>query len=464
MGAGEDATIWSPADAALRQAGATAGAAPRMPFVIMTVRVKPAAASGAPPTVELDLALGPAALALDRRLAAGRAGGDWLDDDEWEAALVGDRPVAGGSQAFKTLRRLLCDLAARPGSTLTRGPDACDATMNHYAGVRRAEVTGCTASQPEAGTRDPQDALPAAPSAVAGGAGGAGARWRRGGGGGGNARARAQDAQEVEFDLGKLLESISTPGARPSASSKLGGLREDCALHPFQHDGISWMVAKETSPDEVTLHPAYDQFRAPDGTFFYQHRFTGEVTGSFYTAPRLETCGGMLCDDVGLGKSLQLLGLVLARPAPPGWAVPQLPPRTGEVLPIKGTLIVAPAALLPQWAAEIRKHCKPGALAACTYLGIGAAAKKKAANHAGAGAGGMGAAASARGARVAAASESGDVGGGDLLQEWEEGSSERRVTRRSQQGDAAHAVSTHEVRAGSGRRVPGAARRLHACA
>ena len=67
----------------------------------------------------------------------------------------------------------------------------------------------------------------------------------------------------------------------------------------------------------------------------------------------------------------------------------------------QGTLIVAPAALLPQWESEMRKHCKPGALAACTYLGIGAAAKNKAAKHAGAGGGGRGAVASARGARGA---------------------------------------------------------------
>ena len=55
----------------------------------------------------------------------------------------------------------------------------------------------------------------------------------------------------------------------------------------------------------------------------------------------------MLCDDVGLGKSIQVLGLILSNPAPEGWAVEKLPARTNDPVPCKATLLVCPAALLP---------------------------------------------------------------------------------------------------------------------
>lgn len=52
----------------------------------------------------------------------------------------------------------------------------------------------------------------------------------------------------------------------------------------------------------------------------------------------------MLCDEVGLGKTVQVLGCILARPAPRGWGTAKLPATSVSVLPIKASLLVAPAA------------------------------------------------------------------------------------------------------------------------
>ncbi|EGB11669.1 hypothetical protein AURANDRAFT_15768, partial [Aureococcus anophagefferens] len=65
---------------------------------------------------------------------------------------------------------------------------------------------------------------------------------------------------------------------------------------------------------------------------------------------------------VGLGKSIQLIGLVLSNPAPPGWAADALPATTTEPVAVKSTLLVCPAALLPQWEQELATHVKEGAL------------------------------------------------------------------------------------------------------
>ena len=88
------------------------------------------------------------------------------------------------------------------------------------------------------------------------------------------------------------------------------------------------MVRRENAPDHLTLHPAWTQQVSDDGSVWYLHRLTGQVSRSFFPAPVAHTCGGMLCDDVGLGKSIQVLGLILSNPAPEGWAVEKLPART----------------------------------------------------------------------------------------------------------------------------------------
>ena len=321
-----------------------------MPRVLLHVRMaRPEGSVGVDvmPTITIDVALGPAVFLLDRRLSAGTMRGKWIDEEEYENALVGERQSAQARDGFKALRRLLLYMVSCGQATgLRLGPDTCEATMNGYAGVRKADVLG---KVPEAT------------------------------GAGGSSRSCSLQPKAADFDLGRLLESISTKGgesrtgveAETLSADALSGLREDCNLHAFQQDGIAWMVAREENGDWLSLHPCWIQLQTPNRSLIYLHRWTGELTSRFFTAPCLETCGGMLCDDVGLGKTVQLLGLVMARPAPPDFAVKELPIRTNQVQPIKGTLIVAPAALLPQWESEIRKHTKPGALHACTYLGIG---------------------------------------------------------------------------------------------
>ncbi len=60
--------------------------------------------------------------------------------------------------------------------------------------------------------------------------------------------------------------------------------------------------------------------------------------------------GGILADDMGMGKTLQTIGLLLARPRPP-------------------TLVVCPTVALLQWKAEIEAHTVPGALSISVYHG-----------------------------------------------------------------------------------------------
>ncbi len=69
--------------------------------------------------------------------------------------------------------------------------------------------------------------------------------------------------------------------------------------------------------------------------------------------------------QMGLGKTLESLMLILSNPPPPGWAVGGADyevPKDGEPVPIKATVIIVPSTLLNQWQDEIEGHVKPNVL------------------------------------------------------------------------------------------------------
>ncbi|KAL8668404.1 MAG: hypothetical protein Q9168_006968, partial [Polycauliona sp. 1 TL-2023] len=108
-------------------------------------------------------------------------------------------------------------------------------------------------------------------------------------------------------------------------------------LLPHQVDGVEWMRDKEASLKKVKG-----------------------------VLPK----GGILADDMGLGKTIQSISLMLQNPRPPKG---KIDPTDKKAIPNtvdKGTLVVAPLALIKQWEAEIKNRVEEShQLRVCVHHG-----------------------------------------------------------------------------------------------
>ncbi|KAH7396861.1 SNF2 family N-terminal domain-containing protein [Phaeosphaeria sp. MPI-PUGE-AT-0046c] len=108
-------------------------------------------------------------------------------------------------------------------------------------------------------------------------------------------------------------------------------------LLPHQVDGVAWMLEKETG-----------------------------IHNKRAKLPK----GGILADDMGLGKTVQSIALILSNPRPEKGAEPENKKNKISDATGRGTLVVAPLALIKQWEAEINsKVSKSHALKVLVHHG-----------------------------------------------------------------------------------------------
>jgi hypothetical protein len=90
-------------------------------------------------------------------------------------------------------------------------------------------------------------------------------------------------------------------------SGAVPGLRS--TLFRYQQRTVSAMIAREISPSSVT-HPLYLKLNGPTGAHFYLQATTMEVLAEVPVTQ--QSRGGVLCEELGTGKTVMTLALVLS--------------------------------------------------------------------------------------------------------------------------------------------------------
>jgi SNF2 family DNA or RNA helicase len=156
---------------------------------------------------------------------------------------------------------------------------------------------------------------------------------------------KAQQEDDAGTSLADRLQALEVKDKEAAAEPEDEEDEEDdgtvegmkIKLLPHQVDGVAWMVEKETG----------------------MHNKRAKL-------PK----GGILADDMGLGKTVQSMALILSNPRPEKGIEPENKKNKISDSTGKGTLVVAPLALIKQWEAEINsKVSKSHALKVLVHHG-----------------------------------------------------------------------------------------------
>ncbi|ORY71999.1 E3 ubiquitin-protein ligase [Pseudomassariella vexata] len=149
-------------------------------------------------------------------------------------------------------------------------------------------------------------------------------------------------------------------------------------LYPFQRRALQWLLSREgvrwidpgsdcSAGAGLESHPiqptsdlplSFTEAKDADSRTFYLSDLYHVVTRDVEPFHELETSirGGVLAEEMGLGKTVETISMILLHQRPPQPALVFDNYTGSKVRPTGATLIVTPATLKNQWISEFDKH------------------------------------------------------------------------------------------------------------
>ncbi|KAF2098631.1 hypothetical protein NA57DRAFT_75869 [Rhizodiscina lignyota] len=153
---------------------------------------------------------------------------------------------------------------------------------------------------------------------------------------------------DVAWSLSDFYDNVHVPPRDMTVPQRIREVDLECDLYPFQQRAVDWMLKREWKTNALP-----SCFRVVEDCLSRKYHFSN-VHGLFLDEEPsfLEVQGGILCEEMGLGKTVELLALISLNRRDP-----TKEQRIDPNLTISSaTLIITPPHILQQWQGEISRH------------------------------------------------------------------------------------------------------------
>ncbi|KAF2239380.1 hypothetical protein EV356DRAFT_515576 [Viridothelium virens] len=179
-----------------------------------------------------------------------------------------------------------------------------------------------------------------------------------------------EPSQSANWSPHDFYQNLYVPRADTKAPQEIRDVATTSKLYPFQERAVVWMLQREgkkfdenaASPDKqqhLSGDPSFLEAQDAEGQTCYVSRVQGMVfkDSKDIPNPASQLKGGILAEEMGLGKTVELVALMILhrRKIPEPAKVYDAYSGT-NVVPSSSTLVITPPAILQQWKNELSIH------------------------------------------------------------------------------------------------------------